>query len=203
MKWHLELNKIKEAQFEQSDVITLNISGKTKGFTVPRSLLTSVKGSSLEAMFSGRHHIKMLADGNPYLNRDADTFKLLISYLRNDREEFPIPDQTQKYLFEKEVEFWGLSNINNKLDKKLVSLMKSEPVLNPDWTQTPLDLWKRLGPLDLNEVHENNPIDRNPDLVYLEKENDNGMNYGQYKGNKKHGIARRVSTRGDGDKNQI
>ena len=92
MKWHLELNKIKEAQFEQSDVLTLNISGKTKGFTVPRSLLTSVKGSSLEAMFSGRHHIKMLADGNPYLNRDADTFKLLISYLRNDREEFPIPD---------------------------------------------------------------------------------------------------------------
>ena len=84
-----EKDKIAKAQFNLSDILTLNVSGVKKGFTVPRSLLTSVKGSGLEAFFSGRHELEMV-DQNPYLNRDPDTFKLLLQYLRNDLEDLKI-----------------------------------------------------------------------------------------------------------------
>ena len=129
-------------------------------------------------MFSNHVQIQCAKDGHPYLNRDPDIFKLLVNYLRNDSEEFPILDPTQQYLFDKELKFWGLNDITLKLEKRLVEMMKSEPVLNPDGTQTPLEVWKKLGPLDLNEVHHNNPIDLSPDLVYREVEDKIGMGFG-------------------------
>ena len=74
------------------DVITLNVSGVTEGLTVPRNLLTQVKDSSLEAMFSGRHEIEMI-DGNPYLNRDPEIFKLILSHLRGNMADIQIENQ--------------------------------------------------------------------------------------------------------------
>ena len=101
-----------------------------------------------------------------------------MTYLRNDLEEFPISDPTHQYLFEKELKFWGLKDITLKLEKRLVEMMNSEPILNPDWTQTPLEIWKRLGPLDLNEVDQNNPTEFIPDLVYREREDQYYTNFG-------------------------
>ena len=57
-------------------------------------------------------------------------------------------------------------------------MMNSEPILNQDWTQKPLEIWRRLGPLDLNEIHQNNPIDLSQDSVYKEVEDNLGMNLG-------------------------
>ena len=119
-------------------------------------------------MFSGRHELLLAEDGHPYLNRDPEIFKLLVTNLRNNKEDFPISDPTQQHLFEKELKFWGLDDITLNLEKRLVEMMNSEPVLNPDWTQTPLEVWRRLGPLDLNEVHQNSPIHLSQDLVYKE-----------------------------------
>jgi hypothetical protein len=44
----------KNTLFNQTDLITFNVRGVTDGFIVHVSLLTSVKDSGLEAMFSGR-----------------------------------------------------------------------------------------------------------------------------------------------------
>ena len=129
------------------------MSGKTEGFTIPRELLTKVEGSSLEAMFSGRHSLE-LKDGNPYINRDAEIFNLLLSYLRNDMMKIKIQDPVKKQLFDQEVKFWGLFNIYNKIDKRVAALMESIPKVNAKWSQNSLDVWKSLGPLDLNELHE-------------------------------------------------
>ena len=74
-------------------------------------------------------------------------------------------------------------------------MLESEPPLNPDWPQTPLDVWRRLGPLDLNEVHENNPIDLSQDLNYQEGEWNDSVEFGQFKENKPHGICRIVYTK--------
>ena len=73
------------------DVITINVSGVTEGFTVPRNLLTQWEGSSLEAMFSERHNLERI-DGNPYLNRDPDIFKLMLSQLRSNLLDLQIED---------------------------------------------------------------------------------------------------------------
>ena len=79
--------------------MTLNVSGVTEGFTVPRKLLTSDEGSSLAAMFSGKHELE-LVDNNPYINRDPEIFKLLLTFLRNDMQDLKIDDPFQKQLFD-------------------------------------------------------------------------------------------------------
>ena len=76
-------------------MVTLNVSGVTKGFTVSRKILTNDEGSGLEAFFSGRHEITKV-DGNLFVDRDHDIFKLLISYLRNDKLELDIQDPVKK-----------------------------------------------------------------------------------------------------------
>ena len=76
----------------------LNVSGTTDGFTLKRSLLTSVSGSALEAMFSDRN-IEMLEriDGYIYVDRDPEIFKYIISYLRNDKK---LPEIKDSYIAE-------------------------------------------------------------------------------------------------------
>ena len=73
----IKLNKIND------DIIKLNVGGK-KGIEVYRSLLTSVSGSMLEAMFSGWHSMKIVKDGAIFIDRDPQIFKLVLNYLWNN-----------------------------------------------------------------------------------------------------------------------
>lgn len=45
-------------------------------------VLRSDKGSNLDKMFSGKHEHKII-DGKVFLDRDGETFKMVINYLRN------------------------------------------------------------------------------------------------------------------------
>mgnify|MGYP003918460899 CR=1 FL=1 len=49
---------------------------------VSKKLLTSVPGSALAAMFSGRHELAK-DDGKTFIDRDPKIFEYLIQYLRN------------------------------------------------------------------------------------------------------------------------
>ena len=74
---------------------------------VPQSTLTKVEGSSLEAMFSGRHDVEN-KDGLVHLNRDPAIFQLVVDYLH----DFKAPDFisiVQKEAFEDEMLHWGLA----------------------------------------------------------------------------------------------
>ena len=72
--------------------MSLNVGGVTHGFTVSKHLLCSVKGSALEAMFSGRHALP-LYEGKVFVDRDPQVFNLLINYLRNNLK---VPTQLDK-----------------------------------------------------------------------------------------------------------
>ena len=72
-----------------------------------KSLLTSVPGSALEAMFSGRHELKKV-NGRVFIDRDADVFKMVISYLRNGKRIHAIADESLKERFEMELDYWNL-----------------------------------------------------------------------------------------------
>ena len=127
-----EIEKVSQSQFMLGDGITLNVSGLTEGLTIPRNLLTLCEGTSLEAMFSGRHEIKTI-DGNPYLNRDPEIFKLLLSYLRGNKLDLEIQNPLQQQLFDEELKYWDLFDISTKLDKKLIEMLQSDPVIDPNW----------------------------------------------------------------------
>ena len=85
----------------------LDIGGK-ETIKVSRSLLTRVKGSALEAMFSGRHQLKALPNGAIFVDRDADVFEMVITYLRRGCKYPTIADQALKERFEDELDFWQL-----------------------------------------------------------------------------------------------
>ena len=82
-EFELEKSKFADINAAPSDQISINIGGE-KTVTVARSLLTRIESSALAAMFSGRHTLRANKDGAIFIDRDADTFSLLITYLRNN-----------------------------------------------------------------------------------------------------------------------
>ena len=65
-----------------SDLLRLNIGGERFAI-VPRSTLTSVPGSNMAAMFSGRHKLRTDNRGRALIDRDARYFDYILDYLRN------------------------------------------------------------------------------------------------------------------------
>ena len=63
------------------DIVQLSLSGKK--YDVLRSTLCHVEGSALEAMFSGRHELKMTDDGRVFIDRNPKPFMQMIDFIRN------------------------------------------------------------------------------------------------------------------------
>ena len=98
-----------------SDILTLDISGE-KTVKVSRALLTQVKGSSLDAMFSGRHTLNVQQNGAIFVDRDADVFLMVISFLRNGCRIPVIADEFLRERFKLELEYWNLEEpVHNKI----------------------------------------------------------------------------------------
>lgn len=73
-----------------TEFLSLDVGGKH--LKVSRGTVTSVKGSLMEKMFSGRHELKLRpnADGSGFvLDRDGRLFENVINYLRTDRSVYP------------------------------------------------------------------------------------------------------------------
>ena len=82
-------------------------------------VLCSVKGSLLHKMFAGKHELKKDKSGKVYIDRDGNTFLLLVNYLRNERKSIPMFETfTQYCFFEKELEFWGMKYDLERLRRK-------------------------------------------------------------------------------------
>lgn len=80
---------------------------------VSRSVLTRVRGSALEAMFSGRHTLKEI-DGRIFIDRDSDVFSMVISFLRNGLDYPQVEDKALMKRFNKELKYWGLPTAEDK-----------------------------------------------------------------------------------------
>ena len=49
-------------------------------------------------------------------------------------------------------------------------MLSEEPNSDPDGNHAAATTWKRLGPVDLDEINQMNPIDYNQDLKFGQKE---------------------------------
>ena len=78
-KWKEEIKNIKD--FLPDKLLSLDVGGLYFP-KVSKKVLTSVQGSSLEAMFSGRHELP-LVDGKIFVERNPKMFEHLIQYLIN------------------------------------------------------------------------------------------------------------------------
>ena len=61
-------------------------------------------------MFSGRHTLKVTDEGAIFIDRDADVFQIIVSYLRNGCKKPHIKDDFLKDRFEIELDYWGLED---------------------------------------------------------------------------------------------
>ena len=81
-QFQIERQKIKEVQpSDVQDVVRMNVGGVN--YMAKRSVLTQVKDSVMEAMFSGRHPV-LEVDGMTFIEKDPVTFPYVLSYLRNE-----------------------------------------------------------------------------------------------------------------------
>ncbi len=81
----------------------MNIGG-THLVSTTKNTLTSVKDSSLAAMFSGRHRITT-HNGRFFIDRDGEAFTNMLSYLRTGK--IPIfSNRNQESAFFDECDYW-------------------------------------------------------------------------------------------------
>ena len=71
----------------RKELVRLNIGG-THQMVASRQVLTSVKGSALEKLFSGVHKLQEV-DGQVFVDREGKVFELMVNYLRNGRKVWP------------------------------------------------------------------------------------------------------------------
>jgi hypothetical protein len=105
--WEAEKDEIKAVMKYDSEVVTINVGG-TVHLQTEKEVLCSVEGSTLQKLFSDMHELKKINE-EVFLDRDGDTFKSVVNYLRNDRRVFPeFSDKNNEKLFLKEIAFWGI-----------------------------------------------------------------------------------------------
>lgn len=72
--------------------------------TTTRNTLTSVKDSSLAAMFSGRHKLT-IHNGRYFIDRDGEAFTNMLSFLRTGKVPIFV-NQNLENAFYDELDFW-------------------------------------------------------------------------------------------------
>mmetsp|Transcript_13285 Transcript_13285/g.17741 ORF Transcript_13285/g.17741 Transcript_13285/m.17741 type:complete len:331 (-) Transcript_13285:22-1014(-) len=78
--WEEEKHKI-EGTRTFDKIIKLNVGGMR--FDTSLTTLTSIPGSMLASMFSGRHGLPEMDDGSIFIDRDGTYFRHILNYLRD------------------------------------------------------------------------------------------------------------------------
>ena len=169
-----------------TDILQLDVGGVTEGFKVRRSLLTSVQGSALEAMFSGRHALPLHND-NIFIDRNPRVFIEVLDYLRNNMQ---LPKKIDPCFLEKiemELEFWGLIT---QPEYPETPLSETGKILQAIYDEEPLGLatpelkaeWRKNGKFDLQKiVNEHNlVVDESLVIKYDIKNCNTGRHDGQF-----------------------
>ncbi|KAL7451921.1 hypothetical protein ACHAWC_003678 [Mediolabrus comicus] len=118
-----------------NDTVEINAGGKI--VAVKRGTLTQIKGTRLEALFSGRWDNKLLRDnsGRLFLDVNGDCFQSIVDYLNElsisseeDRPDLPTVDRENEHIMNHQVELFGLKH--QFLDSNIIKTQEDEQVLH-------------------------------------------------------------------------
>lgn len=89
------------------EIIDLNVGGAT--FETSRDTLCKQPGSFLDSLLSGREVVGRDKRGRIFLDRDADSFRTILNYLRGDEANVPLPSSLQESeSLAREADFYGI-----------------------------------------------------------------------------------------------
>ena len=80
--------------------------GGNKDFEIRKNTLCHVRGSALEAMFSGRHCLQS-SDSRVFIDRDPKAFRMMIDFIRNNGQLYEEQENNLKML-QLELKYWGI-----------------------------------------------------------------------------------------------
>ena len=107
-------------------IVKLNVGGRV--FLTTDSTLTD-KGTNMLSAMIGHSNPAQLVDGHYFIDRDPETFRWILSYLRGSRV-LPSKDSNDITLLREEAEYFALDELNNRIQHVLCpSFSKGDPVL--------------------------------------------------------------------------
>jgi len=114
---HEEAERVMQV-YNDSEQVTLNVGGH-KFTTTIATLRLAPAPSLFNAMFSGRHVLKVDESGCYFLDRDGRHFHDILNYLRDGQFNYPVEGADYKYLIElrAEAEYYGLTGLLNQIDR--------------------------------------------------------------------------------------
>eukprot|EP00088_Acartia_fossae_P010274 TRINITY_DN15108_c0_g1_i4.p1 TRINITY_DN15108_c0_g1~~TRINITY_DN15108_c0_g1_i4.p1 ORF type:complete len:107 (-),score=16.31 TRINITY_DN15108_c0_g1_i4:224-544(-) len=102
-----------------NDVITLNVGGVM--LTTKRETLTKYPESKLAKMFDAESPVlsslPMQKDGSFFIDRDPETFKIILNYLRSGRLNSQISKMVREDL-KIEAQYFGLKDLEQRIYKR-------------------------------------------------------------------------------------
>ena len=113
------ITEAEASELDRRDVVELTFT-IGKEITVNRSLLTSVRGSALEAVFGCRDAIRE-AKNQVFVDSESNVFQHVIEYLKNGGRTIPqkvIQDKQLLSEFNKELSNWDLTRHTFSSEKK-------------------------------------------------------------------------------------
>ena len=105
--------------------------------TTTRATLTTVKDSSLAAMFSGRFKLTM-HNGRIFVDRDGEAFASMLSFLRTKKVPIFL-NQNMENAFYDELDYWMIPMEDSPLEIGDVSLSKPQ-TFDAEWCAETLSL---------------------------------------------------------------
>lgn len=114
------------------DLVEINAGGKV--ITTKRAILTQLKGTRLESLFSGRWDKELQRDNNGRIFLDVNPvcFQLILDFLversmavaEDSIQEPPSVDEEYKHIFEHQLELFGLTDVIPKMKTLDSSIIK-------------------------------------------------------------------------------
>ncbi|CAD7943012.1 unnamed protein product [Amoebophrya sp. A120] len=90
-----EKERIKDQALASEEIVDLNVGGVT--FETSKATLCKQPGSYLEALLSGREHVGRDRNGRIFIDRDSESFRTILNYLRGSSDAaVPLPSSAQE-----------------------------------------------------------------------------------------------------------
>ncbi|CAD7926894.1 unnamed protein product [Amoebophrya sp. A25] len=103
-----ERERIKDQVLASEEIVDLNVGGVT--FETSKATLCKQPGSYLDALLSGREHVGRDRNGRIFIDRDSESFRTILNYLRGSTDSaVPLPSSAQESdSLVREANFYGV-----------------------------------------------------------------------------------------------
>jgi hypothetical protein len=115
--WRRNKNQLDTSQLKGK--IKLDVGGTI--FSTSLAVLTSIKGTYFDAMFSGRWDLQKEEDGSIFIDRDPFVFRHILNFLRGDEPLINLLTPMEKEMLKRDADFYQINKLVDLLNNKIAT----------------------------------------------------------------------------------